>query len=206
VAANDCHHNQVLVVKMVDEKSVLIGTNVDKDDGMRRVTAESFPGIRQLTQGKQPGDILARVDVDPYYRSFRNSATHILAPQLTEPAIRSALQQGHAFVSHDWMCDASGFTLVLNSDPKGSAPSGGAASSRVLMGDEIKFRPGQTLVARFPVACHARLLRRGEVVQQTDGDQIEHQVVEAGVYRVEGWLQLDGELRPWIYSNPIYVR
>jgi len=27
-----------------------------------------------------------------------------------------------------------------------------------------------------------------------------------GVYRVEGWLKLDGELRPWVYSNPIYVR
>ena len=24
--------------------------------------------------------------------------------------------------------------------------------------------------------------------------------------RVEGWLKLDGEDRPWIYSNPIYVR
>src|SRR5207249_2849307 len=30
VAANDCHHNQILVVKMLDEKTVLIGTTVDK--------------------------------------------------------------------------------------------------------------------------------------------------------------------------------
>src|ERR1041385_3958026 len=45
VAANDCHHNQVLVVKMVDEETVLFGTNVDKDDGMRKVTAGSRPGI-----------------------------------------------------------------------------------------------------------------------------------------------------------------
>src|SRR5207237_10648680 len=45
VAANDCHHNQVLVVKMVDEKTVLIGTNVDKDDSMRRISADFQPGI-----------------------------------------------------------------------------------------------------------------------------------------------------------------
>ena len=31
-------------------------------------------------------------------------------------------------------------------------------------------------------------------------------MIETGVYRVEGWLKLDGEDRPWIYSNPIYVR
>ena len=36
VAANDCHHNQVLLVKMVDEETVRIGTNVDADDQMRR--------------------------------------------------------------------------------------------------------------------------------------------------------------------------
>ena len=27
-----------------------------------------------------------------------------------------------------------------------------------------------------------------------------------GVYRVEGWLTVDTEERPWIYANPIYVR
>ena len=31
-------------------------------------------------------------------------------------------------------------------------------------------------------------------------------VAAAGVYRVEGWLKVDGEERPWIYSNPIYAR
>jgi hypothetical protein len=32
ITANDCHHNQVLIVKMVDEETVLQGTNVDADD------------------------------------------------------------------------------------------------------------------------------------------------------------------------------
>jgi hypothetical protein len=43
IAANDCHHNQVFVVKMVDSESVLLGTNVDKDDKMRTFTASSRP-------------------------------------------------------------------------------------------------------------------------------------------------------------------
>ncbi len=206
VAANDCHHNQVFVVKMVDPNTVLIGTNVDPDKGMRRVTAESRPGIRELTQGHKPGDVLVRVDFDPYYRSFRNVATHILAPELTEPAIRAALQQGHAFVSHDWMCDATGFAFVCDSVNTAATGDLHASSMQGLMGDEVRLAAGERLRAQFPVACHIRLLRDGSVLTETDGDTLEHAPERAGVYRVEGWLRLDGEDRPWIYSNPIYVR
>ena len=109
VAANDCHHNQILLVKMLDSETVLIGTNVDRDDQMRKFTATLRPGIRAMTMGHQPGDVLARLDFDPYFRSFQNVSTHILAAELTEDAIRAALREGHAYVSHDWMCDPTGF-------------------------------------------------------------------------------------------------
>ncbi|MEO6034634.1 MAG: histidinol phosphatase [Verrucomicrobiota bacterium] len=194
VAANDCHHNQVFVVKMVDERTVRFGTIVDNEDDMRKATADSRSGILEMTKGRKPGDELARVDLDPYYRSFRNSATHILATELSEPAIRSALQQGRAYVSHDWMCDATGFSYEMT------------GSAEVLMGDEAKFAPGQKLSANFPVACHIRLLKNGKVIAERDGAHLEQVLEAAGVYRVEGWLKLDGEERPWIYSNPIYVR
>ncbi len=88
VAANDCHHNQVLIVKMVDAETVRVGTNVDPDDQMRSVSAALRPGIRALTKGHNPGDVLARLDIDPYQRSFRNMSTHILARTLDEPSIR----------------------------------------------------------------------------------------------------------------------
>jgi hypothetical protein len=212
VAANDCHHNQILVVKMVDEETVLIGTSVDKDESMRRIGAGFQPGIRQLTKGHSPGDILARADFDPYYSSFRDSATHILAPKLTEEAIRAALQQGHAFISHDWMCDATGFVFGLNGGnatprahglgPKFRRPTKTVA----IMGDEAAFVLGQKLLARFPVKCHARLIRNGKAVTELETDKLEYDLKAPGVYRVEGWLKLDGEVRPWIYSNPVYVR
>ena len=31
-------------------------------------------------------------------------------------------------------------------------------------------------------------------------------IKKAGVYRVEGFLTVDGEMRSWVYSNPVYVR
>jgi hypothetical protein len=197
VAANDCHHNQVLVVKMVDGATVRAGTNVDRDEEMRSVSAILRPGIRALTKGHKPGDVLARLDIDPYHRSFRNVSTHILAGALDDASIRSALRAGRAYVSHDWMCDPTGSIFELIPASNGL---------RYLMGDEVKFAENQRLVARFPVPCHIRLLRAGRSIAERMGDRLEHKVTGPGVYRVEGWLEVGGEERPWFYSNPIYVR
>jgi hypothetical protein len=45
VAANDCHHNQIYILKLLDSETVLLGTNVDKDDAMRKVPLASFAGL-----------------------------------------------------------------------------------------------------------------------------------------------------------------
>jgi hypothetical protein len=198
VAANDCHHNQILTVKMVDEKTVLVGTNVDEDKKMQRITSTFRPGIEAMTKGHRPGDLLAKVDLDPYFRSFRDSSTHVLAPKLDEPAIRTALKAGHAFVAHDWMCDATGFRF------EGSDAGGKRAA---IMGDGLTMSDGSKLAAKLPLPAYARLLRYGAEVAMSDGQsEFEFALKQPGAYRLEAWLKLDGELRPWIFSNPIYVK
>jgi hypothetical protein len=124
-------------------------------------------------------------------------STHIFAPKLEEAAVRDALRSGHVYVSHDWMCDPSGFRFELaeNDDAR-----------RAVMGDEVRFAPGTKLVARFPVPCRIRLLSGGRVIAEESGERLEWAVSGLGVYRVEGWLELGGEERGWVYSNPIYVR
>lgn len=198
VAANDCHHYMVLLVTMVDADHVSIGTNVDPEKDRRTIAATLRPGIRAMTKGRQPGDVLARIDLDPYSRSFRNVSTHILAPELSEPAIRRALRAGHAYVSHDWICDPTGFRFEAVTSPDDSP--------HALMGDEVKLSPSLRLVANFPVSCRIRLLRDGRVIEDRQGDSLDVAIQKPGVYRVEGWHTLDGEERPWIYANPLYVR
>ncbi len=202
VAANDCHHNHILLVKMVDEETVKVGTNVDRDDQMLAVSARLRPGIRELTKGHRRGDLLGRLDLDPYHRSFNNVSTHLMAPELSEAAVRAALRGGHVYVSHDWMCDPSGFRFEL------TAPAGQTACSarRVVAGDEVKLSSPARLVAQFPVACHIRLMSGGKIIAERSADHLEYDVSGPGVYRVEGWLELGGEERGWVYSNPIYVR
>jgi hypothetical protein len=198
VAANDCHHNQVFIVKMLDDETVLLGTNVDDDKKKQKITAALRPGIKEMTKGRKPGDILVKLDADPYHVSFKNSCTHVLAPKLDEGAIRTALKAGHAFVAHDWMCDASGFRFEAND----------ASGKRIaIMGDVVELADGVKLAAKLPAPAYLRLLRHGEevVIAESKSD-FEFVVKMPGVYRVEAWLKLDGEYRPWIYSNPIYVR
>jgi hypothetical protein len=198
IAANDCHHNQVFIVKMVDKETVLLGTSVDADDQMKTITADARPGIKEMTRGRKAGDVLARLDFDPYFRSFRNSSTHVLASKLEEPAIRSALKAGHAYVAHDWMCDGSGFRFeAVNAAGKRTAG----------MGDEVKLLDGLKLTAKLPLPAYIRLLCQGREVAKTEGKaEFEYEVKNPGAYRIEAWLKLDGEWRPWIYANPLYVK
>jgi hypothetical protein len=195
VAANDCHHNQVFTVTAIDENTVEVGYITSKPT-TTRVTADKVPGIAALVKGRKPGELIARLDFDPYERSLRYVSTHILAHELSESAVREALRHGHAFVAHDWLCDSTGFAFVA---AEGAKTIG-------IMGDEVKLAGRLTLTAATPIKCMMKLIRNGDVIQATNTNRMDFDVKSTGVYRIEGWLEVDGEQRPWIYSNPIYVR
>jgi hypothetical protein len=72
--------------------------------------------------------------------------------------------------------------------------------SRITLADGLKFR------AQVPHAGHWTLVRNSQPILEVDGDTLEHPVKEPGVYRAEVSLQVAGEAKPWILSNPIYVQ
>ena len=195
VNASDCHHNQVIVTKMVDENSVLIGTIVDPDDEMRTLTTAARPGIAELNKGHQPGDRVSKLDVDPYHVAMRNASTHILAPELTEQAMRDALKAGHAYIGRDYLCDPTGFVYAAQ---QGDDLAG-------IMGDIVPLRDGLTLVAEMPLEAMVKLYKDGELVDEATTREYSFTPKEAGAYRFESWLPADGEERVWIMANPIYV-
>jgi hypothetical protein len=197
VAANDCHHNQVFILKKVDDDTARLGTIVDKDEDLRPVSVAVRPALRKLLEGHRPGEIVARVDIDPYYRAFRCVSTHVLSPAKTEPALRAAVCAGRAYVAHEWMGDATGFRCTLE---------GGVAEPAARMGDEVPFAEGKRIHVESPLAGRIRLLRDGATVAESRGGTLDAPVQGAGVHRVEVWLEIGGEWRPWIYGNPIYIR
>ena len=49
--------------------------------------------------------------------------------------------------------------------------------------------------------------RFGEEIANSEGKrQFEYAVKVLGAYRLEAWLKLDGEWRPWLFANPIYLK
>ena len=135
--------------------------------------------------------------LDPYEVSFRNLSTHILARELTDSAIRQSLREGHAYVSHDWLCDPKGFGFVAVNN-----------LGVFNIGDPVTIVGNTRLYVQTTIpSARVKLFHNGALKEEKTGDLVTNFETKApGVYRVEVWLDVDGEQRPWIYSNPIYLK
>jgi hypothetical protein len=193
VSANDCHHNQVFTVKAAGPDAIEIDI---VGDPPRKVTTAQSPRVAEMLKDKKEGDVIAKLDFDPYDRSLNYVATHILLRELNEEAVRQALRQSHAYVAHDWLCDSTGFAFIAEVDGKRTG----------VMGDEVKIAKGLKLRLGAPATGVIKLFRNGQMVQQATANKLDFAVEQPGVYRAEVWLELGGETRPWIYANPIRVK
>ena len=134
---------------------------------------------------------------DAYTAAFRHATTHILATQVTAAAIRASLAAGHAYVAHDWLCDPTGTAFIAQS-----------YFGVFDIGDTVAYNPltgSVTLSARVPVPAIIRLLRDNVVVAEAHDWKLDYIVRETGAYRLEVSLSIDGEERPWIFTNSITV-
>jgi hypothetical protein len=199
VSANDSHHNQAYRARVTEEGKIDLIDALDKK--ITTLDPDKIPLFKASVKGKKVGDLVFELDLDPYERSFRHVSTHLLLKELTRENIWDALKASRAYVSFDWMADPTGFVYLADRAEKvnGEAqswPIGG----EVPAGEKVRLR------AAAPLAGTIKLLRNGKVIEQVEGATLDKTVEEPGVYRVEVWLNLAGEPRPWILSNPIYVK
>lgn len=130
--------------------------------------------------------------------AFRNTSTHILATDLRPEEIQKSLRAGHAYVAHDWLCDPTGVRFFAENN-----------LGVYEMGDDVEtgLLAGATEIrAAVSTPAHLKLIRNGAVVAEANDNKLEFTVHEGGVYRLEAWLDVDGEERPWIFTNPLYIR
>lgn len=126
-----------------------------------------------------------------YLLYFQAVTMYVTAPQLAERDIIKALVEGRSFVAFEARGDASRFSFRAEKDGK----TYGA-------GDEVDVKGAAlTFLITVPGTADIRLVRDGHAVAQSEGDQLQAEAKDAGVYRAE--VYRDGEL--WIVSNPIYV-
>ncbi len=153
------------------------------------------PGIGGL-------DVHARgiwpVVVFSYRKSFRTVLTHVILEQpfskdlaRDSELVYTALAEGHAYVAYEKVGDPRGFRFTLT-----------GPLNFAIMGDEVIFDPEDTLTVEVPEKAQIRILQNGKPQMVGLSNGLSMQVREPGVYRVD--VYKNG--RPWIFSNPIYVR
>ena len=155
-----------------------------------------------LSLKDRSGKTLLGIQLDPYETSFRLVRLHVLVEKnrpLDPPSLMSAVQAGHCFIGFDFLGDSSGFSFEAEN-----------GEGRKIQGDEITLRPETRLRVRTPVSSRIVLLKDGAVFLDESGiNEKEQAIIERGVYRVEVYLPQLGPMvasKPWIISNPIYVR
>jgi hypothetical protein len=110
--------------------------------------------------------------------------------------VYEAMKEGRLFIAHDALAPSKGFKYYFISDD----------GSDLVMGEEDHFHPGN-LVAELPYNGDMRLVKDGKEISSKKGMEAVFPVTEKGVYRLEVYkkVPLFG-LRPWIFTNPIYLR
>lgn len=152
--------------------------------------------------GDLTGKELIGLHLDPYERSFHLVRNHVLIEKekpLASDTLLAALAAGHCYIAFDIFGESTGFTFTAEN-----------SQERRIMGDEIGLLDGVRLIVTTPVPSRVLLIKDGQVIRDEDGtSRKEYAVAESGTYRVEVYLPQLGSLvkdKPWIISNPIYVR
>ncbi len=141
--------------------------------------------------------------VFPFDFAFRTIRTHVLLEKpLTKNAeedqrvILAALRQGQSYVSLDLWNDPTGFSFAAYDE-----------KNRAWQGGELQRQGQAILEAKLPYPGRLRLIRDGRVVkEERKRSALQWDVDLPGVYRMEALQHVAGRWRPWIYSNPIWVK
>ena len=140
----------------------------------------------------------ARKPLFTYKDFFQTLRTHVLIEgELTKSnnAIQSvceAHQEARCYVSFDLLADATGFTFSADTE-----------EGTYHMGEEIFYHGGKIhFKARTSYPATIKLLKDGEICAERNGSVLESSNNEKGVFRIEAYR----ENKPWIFSNPIYIR
>ncbi|MBM4033310.1 MAG: hypothetical protein FJ291_16215 [Planctomycetes bacterium] len=141
---------------------------------------------------------LAFLEILPHRYAFGTVRTHVVSPQaFTGEAaadlrlLHGLLARGQCYMSYDLLADATGFCFEGLRD--GEALQMGAEAPA---GQPVEFR------VVCPAEAGLRLLCDGAHIAQARGHELAATASAPGVYRVEA--VLNG--RPWVLSNPIYLR
>jgi hypothetical protein len=110
-------------------------------------------------------------------------------------SLLSALKKGRVYVAGEYFRESKGFSFVLTDNSRSAT-----------LGDDFILENEACLTATLPATAKMRIIRDGTAIREEVGQYLTDTISEPGVYRIEAYLRVLGKYRPWIFSNPIYVK
>jgi hypothetical protein len=179
--------------------------------GPRQITLARWDALNQIQKTVGIGELDNHATVKKllgvpfvafsFDRAFKFIRTHILteekfsgnSQQDTDMVYQSMLH-GRCYFALEYFRKAQGFQFAIEQDQR-----------EFYMGDRLKLSGSAQLTASFPEQALVRIIRNGSVCLQKTTCCLTVPVEETGIYRVEAYLKSAGKVRPWIFSNPIFV-
>jgi len=194
-SAVDSHENQNIRARYLkDGRIEWIGPDAKVID-----TTEVKWWNKWMLSEPDPNGWIFKWMVDTYNEGFNYITNYVLADTLSVPSLANHLKKGHIYTAFKSLGDAKGF-MFYSKDNRDSIIA--------ILGDSVKIDKVKTLNAVSPLPGQFRLIHDGKTihVSTTDDYQLSwSEPLEKGAYRIEIHIKLNGELVPWLYSNPIYI-
>lgn len=142
-----------------------------------------------------------KINIVSYKFSFSSINIHILLPRplcgelkTDRELIYNALRTGACWVANDFSKDSRGFSFELC---KGD--------EIWTMGESAPWQENMEVKAATPAVAMVKLIKDGLPIATSEGTAHVFKIIEPGIYRTEVYFRHKYRLRPWIFSNSIWV-
>lgn len=143
-----------------------------------------------------------RIAALSFDRAFKFVRTHICTKEPLSgnsekdiPLLFDSLRHGCCYAAMSYFQAAKGFSFVITQN-----------NEEYSMGDTLSLGVNTRIVILLPAKALVRIIRNGALLHEETNDKIYRNIAETGVYRVEAYWKAYGKYRPWIFSNPVFVK
>lgn len=136
------------------------------------------------------------IEYFPFKYFFNSIRSNIISSKpLNKDTVYDEIKKGHLYVIHNYLGNGEGFNFYIKRDKE-----------MFLMGDELKLKGNETLYIKLPTKSLIKLIYNGDCIYQKVCKEVVYNQLKSGFYRVEIYKFHMLNYKPWIFSNPIYIK
>ncbi|MGB9749720.1 MAG: hypothetical protein ACPLWB_02645 [Caldisericia bacterium] len=140
--------------------------------------------------------LIFKIEVFPFKYFFNSIRTNIITDKmLNKETVYEEIKKGHVYISNNYLGDTKDFIFYIKRD-----------NEKFIMGDELELKGNEKIIIKSPSKSLIKLIHNGKCIYQKIGKELILEKLNKGFYRVEIYKLHMFNYKPWIFSNPIYIR